>query len=75
MIILNIFVLPQEIKRLVDFLQNIIKNRTYITSIDFSENSESFSNNFEDIIGSSNEIKKIIEYAKKAAENKTIKYS
>ena len=69
---LNIFVLPQEIKRLVDFLQNIIKNRTYITSIDFSENSESFSNNFEDIISCSIELKKIIEYAKKAAENKLL---
>ena len=69
---LNIFVLPQEIKRLVDFLQNIIKNRTYITSIDFNENSESFSNNFEDIISCSVELKKIIEYAKKAAENKLL---
>ena len=69
---LNIFVLPQEIKGIVDYLQNIIKNRTYLTSIDFSENSESFSNNFEDIISCSIELKKIIEYAKKAAENKLL---
>ena len=68
----NIFVLPQELERLINFLKDIIKKRTYLTSVDFSENTEKFDNSFNDIIGSSAEIKKIIEFAKKTAENKHI---
>ena len=67
---MNIFVFPQEITRLINFLKDIIKKRTYLTSIDFSENTEKFDNSFNDIIGTSPEIKKIIEFSKKAAENK-----
>ncbi|MFW9930398.1 MAG: sigma 54-interacting transcriptional regulator [Candidatus Thorarchaeota archaeon] len=66
----NIFVLPQEILKLTSFIQEIIKKRTELTSIDFSENTETPGNSFNDIIGNSNEIKKIIDYSKKVAENK-----
>ena len=66
----NIFVLPHEIKRLMNFLKDIIKKRAYLTSIDFSENTETFDNSFNDIIGSSSEMKKIIEFSKKVAGNK-----
>ena len=67
---INIFVLPQELTKLINFIKDIIKRRTYLTSIDFSENTEKFDNSFSDIIGSSSEIKKIIAFSKKAAENK-----
>ena len=66
---LDIFVLPHELKKLINFLQDIIKRRTYITSIDFSENTETLHSSFAAMIGSSNEIKKIIDFAKKVAEN------
>ncbi len=66
----NIFVLPQELTKLITFLKDIIKKRTYLTSIDFSENTEKFDNSFNDIIGSSAEIKKIIEFSKKVSGNK-----
>ena len=69
---LNIFVLPQELKKLIGFLQDIIKKRTYITSIDFSENTETSNSSFENIIGDSSEIKRIIEFSKKASENKKL---
>ena len=67
---LNIFVMPQELKKLIGFLQDIIKKRTYITSFDFSENTETSNSSFENIIGVSSEIKRIIEFSKKASENK-----
>jgi len=67
---LNIFVFPHELKKLINFLQDTIKKRTYLTSIDFSENTETSNSSFENIIGTSSEIKRIIEFSKKAAENK-----
>jgi transcriptional regulator with PAS, ATPase and Fis domain len=69
---LDIFVLPQEIKKLISFLNKIIKERTYLTSVDFSENTERSDNSFSDIIGTSSEIKKIIEFSKKVSDNKKL---
>ena len=69
---LNIFVLPQELKQVLDFIKLIINKKEYLTSIDFTENTENSSNSFDDIIGSSNEIKKMIEFSKKAAENRNL---
>ena len=66
----NIFVFPQELNKLISFLLDIIKTRPYLSSVDFSENTETSNNSFEGIIGSSNEIKKIKEFAKRVAKNK-----
>ncbi len=69
---IDIFILPFEIYKLISYLEEIIINNAFLTTVlpteKFAENIDSF----DAIIGSSEKLKKVIDFAKKAAEKKDL---
>ncbi len=69
---IDIFVLPFELYKLISYLEEIIINNAYLTTLlpteKFAENIDSF----DSIVGSSEKLKKLIDFAKKVAEKKDL---
>ncbi len=65
---IDIFVLPFELYKLISYLEEIIINNAFLTTLlpteKFAENIDSF----DSIIGSSDKLKKVIDFAKKVSE-------
>ncbi len=69
---IDIFVLPFELYKLISYLEEIIINNAYLTTVLPTEKFAENIDDFDSIIGGSEKLKKVIDFAKKAAEKKDL---
>ncbi len=69
---IDIFVLPFELYKLISYLEEIIINNAFLTTVLPTEKFAENIDNFDSIIGSSDKLKKVIDFAKKVAEKKDL---